>query len=101
MNDCITCARRNGCTKAIGFIFGECNIDYSVNVMPRISSFPAQPGDIMIYGANDKDHAIECIFLGVDGIMQSGELIVSASCQGGKIVAPESLFKLVKSDQVQ
>lgn len=49
-------------------------------------------GDILIYGAGDPENAIECVFDSYE-ITEKGDIIISAKCSGGTIIAPWEMFK--------
>lgn len=52
-------------------------------------------GDILIYGAGDPENAIECVFESYE-ITEKGDVIISAKCNGGMIIAPWEMFKQPK-----
>ena len=49
-------------------------------------------GDILIYGAGDTENAIKCVFESYE-ITEKGDVIISAKCNGGMIIAPWEMFK--------
>lgn len=49
-------------------------------------------GDILIYSAGDPENAIECVFDSYE-ITDKGDVIISAKCNGGMIIAPWEMFK--------
>lgn len=49
-------------------------------------------GDILIYGAGDQENAIECVFERYE-ITEKGDVIISAKCNDGTIIAPWEMFK--------
>ena len=49
-------------------------------------------GQKLIYGANDKVHSIECVYTGEYRITKDGEIVISATCEGGMIIAPIWMF---------
>lgn len=49
-------------------------------------------GDILIYGAGDQENAIECVFESYE-ITEKGDIIISAKCSGGTIIAHWKMFK--------
>lgn len=46
----------------------------------------------LIYGNNDKSHAIECTYTGEYRITKDGNIVISATCEGGTITAPIEMF---------
>lgn len=49
-------------------------------------------GQKLIYGNNDKAHLIECVYTGEYRITKDGNIIISATCEGGTITAPIEMF---------
>lgn len=49
-------------------------------------------GQKLIYGANDKTHLIECVYTGEYRITNDGNIIISATYNGGTITAPIEMF---------
>lgn len=49
-------------------------------------------GQKLIYGANDKAHSIECTYTGEYRITSDGNIVISATCEGGTITAPIEMF---------
>lgn len=49
-------------------------------------------GDKIIYGFNDRENSVECIFKKYE-ITKNGEVIIYADCKGGTIIAPWEMFK--------
>ena len=52
-------------------------------------------GQKLIYGNNDKTHSIECTYTGEYRITKDGEIVISATCEGGTITAPIEMFKRI------
>ena len=42
-------------------------------------------GQKLIYGNNDKAHSIECVYTGEYRITKDGNIIISATCNGGSV----------------
>ena len=53
-------------------------------------------GKKLIYGANDKAHSIECVYTGEYRITKDGNIVISATCEGGTITAPIEMFIEIK-----
>lgn len=49
-------------------------------------------GQKLIYGNNDKAHIIECVYTGEYRITKDGNIVISATCNGGTITAPIEMF---------
>ena len=54
-----------------------------------------ETGQKLVYGFNDKEHAIECVYTGESKITKDGDILISAKCKGGIIIAPMEMFKRV------
>lgn len=52
-------------------------------------------GQKLIYGNNDKEHSIECVYTGEYQITSKGEIIINATCENGTITAPIEMFKRI------
>lgn len=53
-------------------------------------------GQKLIYGNNDREHAINCTYTGEYRITSNGEIVISATCKGGTITAPIEMFTEIK-----
>lgn len=53
-------------------------------------------GQKLVYGSNDREHAIDCTYTGEYKITRDGRIIISASCgNNATITAPIEMFKRV------
>ena len=52
-------------------------------------------GQKLIYGNNDKAHSINCTYTGAYRITREGNIVISASCEGGTITTPIEMFTRV------
>lgn len=57
--------------------------------------FDLKVGDKLIYGINDKENAIDCTFININEVLTGGQLVIKAECDGGTIIALDSLFTIV------
>ena len=53
-------------------------------------------GQKLIYGTNDKSHSIECVYTVEYRIIKDGNIVISATCEGGTITAPIEMFTEIK-----
>lgn len=53
-------------------------------------------GQKLVYGINDREHAITCTYTGEYKITSDGEIVISATCEGGIITAPIEMFTEIK-----
>lgn len=49
-------------------------------------------GQKLIYGNNDKADSIKCTYTGEYRITKDGNIVISATCEGGTITAPIKMF---------
>lgn len=52
-------------------------------------------GQKLVYGNKDREHAIECTYTGECKVTSDGEIVISATCEGGTITAPIEMFTKV------